>query len=100
MGPVLPGPSDGTLVAFVNTYLAREQPGLEPHVMRSTDAGWTTFERVPGVPVGYSSYGGAPTFGFCDGFSSTSTTEALPDFECHVSHDAGDTWRTLMVPPL
>ena len=91
---------DGTLVAFVNTQLAQQQPGLEPHLMRSTDAGWTTFERVPGVPVGYSSYGGVVTLGFCDGFESTSETEAPVDFECNVSHDAGDTWRTFMVPPL
>ena len=68
--------------------------------MRSTDAGWTNFERVPGVPVGYSSYGGVVTLGFCDGFESTSETEAPVDFQCNVSHDAGDTWQTFMVPPL
>ena len=80
---------DGALVAFVNGQLAEEQPDVVAHLVRSTDAGWTTFQRTADIPPGrwYPPLGQA--IGFCE-----------PDFECHVSHDAGDSWRTLTVPPL
>jgi hypothetical protein len=81
---------DGTLVGFVNTNAAQQQSELVPHLVRSTDPRWTTFERVPGAPPGWYAYSGlGPAFGICD-----------TDLECHVTIDAGDTWRSFMVPAL
>jgi len=83
--------SGGTLLVSVNTSSA----GTTPYLMRSTDPGWTTFERVD-APSG-SLARGYPHLGAMSGQAVGSCDD---DFVCHVSLDAGDTWRTFRVPVL